>query len=59
MAIIHLTISSPIEYQTCADNTLDNLVKKDNDKCVCKTPCEVRRLVFFKIVSTRPATYML
>ena len=40
---IHLTFNSPIEYAECADNTLDDLVKKDNDKCVCKTPCEVRR----------------
>ena len=41
--IFHLNNNSPIEYQSCADSTLDDLVKKDNDKCVCKTPCEVRR----------------
>ncbi|CBY38389.1 unnamed protein product, partial [Oikopleura dioica] len=27
----------------CADEELDNLTSKDNSKCVCATPCDVRR----------------
>ena len=34
---------TPSQYDSCADKTLDELVAKDNDVCVCKTPCTVRR----------------
>ena len=34
--------SGPTEYK-CADEVLDNLVKQDNENCVCKTPCNVAR----------------
>ena len=34
---------TPSQYDSCADKALDELVAKDNDVCVCKTPCTVRR----------------
>lgn len=33
----------PEDYQMCADPALDWLVKEDNTKCVCGTPCELTK----------------
>ncbi|XP_075685245.1 acid-sensing ion channel 4 isoform X2 [Rhinoderma darwinii] len=37
------TICSPSKYNSCADNTLDSLVGDNNDKCICRTPCNMTR----------------
>ena len=46
--------SGPTEYK-CADEVLDNLVKQDNENCVCKTPCNVAR--YTKALVTKSRTY--
>ena len=38
-----VSFCTPSQYDTCADKALDELVAKDNDVCVCKTPCTVRK----------------
>ncbi|CAB1326410.1 unnamed protein product, partial [Coregonus sp. 'balchen'] len=37
------TVCTPEQYKDCADPALDFLVEKDNDYCVCETPCSMTR----------------
>ncbi|KAI2650673.1 Acid-sensing ion channel 1B [Labeo rohita] len=34
---------TPEQYKECADPALDFLVERDNDYCVCETPCNMTR----------------
>ena len=36
-------MSGPAEYK-CADDVLDNLVKQDNENCVCKKGLQIYKL---------------
>ncbi|XP_061909923.1 acid-sensing ion channel 1-like isoform X3 [Entelurus aequoreus] len=53
---------TPELYKECADPALDFLVQKDNDFCVCETPCNMTRyskeLSFVKIPSKASAKYL-
>ncbi|XP_054906352.1 acid-sensing ion channel 1B isoform X1 [Poeciliopsis prolifica] len=53
---------TPEQYKECADPALDFLVEKDNDYCVCETPCNMTRygkeLSFVKIPSKASAKYL-
>uniref|UniRef100_A0A674MN48 Acid-sensing (proton-gated) ion channel 1a n=1 Tax=Takifugu rubripes TaxID=31033 RepID=A0A674MN48_TAKRU len=53
---------TPELYKECADPALDFLVEKDNDYCVCETPCNMTRyskeLSFVKIPSKASAKYL-
>uniref|UniRef100_A0A8C7YFV4 Acid-sensing ion channel 1 n=1 Tax=Oryzias sinensis TaxID=183150 RepID=A0A8C7YFV4_9TELE len=53
---------SPEQYKECADPALDFLVERDNDYCVCETPCNLTRygkeLSFVKIPSKASAKYL-
>ncbi|CDQ66900.1 unnamed protein product [Oncorhynchus mykiss] len=53
---------TPELYKECADPALDFLVEKDNDFCVCETPCNMTRyskeLSFVKIPSKASAKYL-
>ncbi|KAK6466872.1 acid-sensing ion channel 1 isoform X5 [Huso huso] len=53
---------TPEQYKECADPALDFLVEKDNDYCVCETPCNMTRynkeLSFVRIPSKASARYL-
>uniref|UniRef100_A0A3P8X5K5 Acid sensing ion channel subunit 1 n=1 Tax=Cynoglossus semilaevis TaxID=244447 RepID=A0A3P8X5K5_CYNSE len=53
---------TPELYKECADPALDFLVERDNDFCVCETPCNTTRyskeLSFVKIPSKVSAKYL-
>ncbi|XP_073469254.1 acid-sensing ion channel 1 isoform X1 [Aquarana catesbeiana] len=53
---------TPELYKECADPALDFLVEKDNDYCVCDTPCNMTRygkeLSMVKIPSKASARYL-
>ncbi|XP_064408395.1 acid-sensing ion channel 1 isoform X2 [Latimeria chalumnae] len=53
---------TPEQYKECADPALDFLVEKDNDFCVCETPCNTTRygkeLSMVKIPSKASAKYL-
>ncbi|KAM8975271.1 acid-sensing ion channel 1 isoform 1-T1 [Pelodytes ibericus] len=53
---------TPELYKECADPALDFLVEKDNDFCVCDTPCNMTRygkeLSMVKIPSKASARYL-
>ncbi|XP_072571589.1 acid-sensing ion channel 1B isoform X2 [Paramormyrops kingsleyae] len=53
---------TPEQYKDCADPALDFLVERDNDYCVCDTPCSLTRygkeLSFVKIPSKASAKYL-
>uniref|UniRef100_A0A673KB02 Acid-sensing ion channel 1 n=1 Tax=Sinocyclocheilus rhinocerous TaxID=307959 RepID=A0A673KB02_9TELE len=53
---------TPEQYKECADPALDFLVERDNDYCVCDTPCNMTRygkeLSFVKIPSKASAKYL-
>uniref|UniRef100_A0AAQ4S7V3 Acid-sensing ion channel 1 n=1 Tax=Gasterosteus aculeatus aculeatus TaxID=481459 RepID=A0AAQ4S7V3_GASAC len=53
---------TPELYKECADPALDFLVERDNDFCVCETPCNMTRyskeLSFVKIPSKASAKYL-
>ncbi|XP_051550075.1 acid-sensing ion channel 1 isoform X3 [Myxocyprinus asiaticus] len=53
---------TPEQYKECADPALDFLVERDNDYCVCETPCNTTRygkeLSFVKIPSKASAKYL-
>ncbi|KAJ8378293.1 hypothetical protein AAFF_G00244280 [Aldrovandia affinis] len=53
---------TPEQYKDCADPALDFLVEKDNDYCVCETPCNMTRygkeLSFVRIPSKASAKYL-
>nr|XP_015199693.1 PREDICTED: acid-sensing ion channel 1 isoform X7 [Lepisosteus oculatus] len=53
---------TPEQYKECADPALDFLVEKDNNYCVCETPCNTTRygkeLSFVKIPSKASAKYL-
>ncbi|KAG8452723.1 hypothetical protein GDO86_004496 [Hymenochirus boettgeri] len=53
---------TPELYKECADPALDFLVEKDNDFCVCETPCNMTRygkeLSMVKIPSKASARYL-
>ncbi|XP_063284625.1 acid-sensing ion channel 1 isoform X1 [Pelobates fuscus] len=53
---------TPELYKECADPALDFLVEKDNDFCVCETPCNMTRygkeLSMVKIPSKASAKYL-
>ncbi|XP_066564413.1 acid-sensing ion channel 1B isoform X3 [Amia ocellicauda] len=53
---------TPEQYKECADPALDFLVEKDNNYCVCETPCNMTRygkeLSFVKIPSKASAKYL-
>ncbi|KAJ7999404.1 hypothetical protein DPEC_G00194050 [Dallia pectoralis] len=53
---------TPEQYKECADPALDFLVEKDNDYCVCQTPCNMTRfgkeLSFVRIPSKASAKYL-
>uniref|UniRef100_A0A8C9VN03 Acid-sensing ion channel 1 n=1 Tax=Scleropages formosus TaxID=113540 RepID=A0A8C9VN03_SCLFO len=53
---------TPEQYKDCADPALDFLVERDNDYCVCETPCSMTRygkeLSFVKIPSKASAKYL-
>ncbi|KAM4740768.1 acid-sensing ion channel 1B isoform 1-T1 [Anableps anableps] len=53
---------TPEQYKECADPALDFLVEKDNDYCLCETPCNMTRygkeLSFVKIPSKASAKYL-
>ncbi|KAJ8259336.1 hypothetical protein COCON_G00183480 [Conger conger] len=53
---------TPEQYKECADPALDFLVEKDNDYCVCETPCNMTRygkeLSFVRIPSKASAKYL-
>lgn len=34
-------VCNPVDYLRCADPTLDWLVEKDQDTCLCENPCEL------------------
>ncbi|XP_073796313.1 acid-sensing ion channel 1C isoform X3 [Danio rerio] len=56
------TVCTPEQYKDCADPALDFLVEKDNDYCVCDTPCNMTRygkeLSMVKIPSKASAKYL-
>ncbi|XP_061654004.1 acid-sensing ion channel 1C isoform X3 [Phyllopteryx taeniolatus] len=56
------TVCTPEQYKDCADPALDFLVEKDNDYCVCQTPCNMTRygkeLSMVKIPSKASAKYL-
>ncbi|KAF7222370.1 acid-sensing ion channel 1C isoform X2 [Nothobranchius furzeri] len=56
------TVCTPEQYKECADPALDFLVEKDNDYCVCQTPCNMTRygkeLSMVKIPSKASAKYL-
>ncbi|XP_069614926.1 acid-sensing ion channel 1 isoform X1 [Ranitomeya imitator] len=53
---------TPELYKECADPALDFLVEKDNDYCVCETPCNMTRygkeMSMVKIPSKASARYL-
>ncbi|XP_030054084.1 acid-sensing ion channel 1 isoform X1 [Microcaecilia unicolor] len=53
---------TPEQYKECADPALDFLVEKDNDYCMCDTPCNMTRygkeLSMVKIPSKASAKYL-
>ncbi|XP_056294590.1 acid-sensing ion channel 1B isoform X1 [Pseudoliparis swirei] len=53
---------TPEQYKECADPALDFLVERDNDYCVCETPCNMTRfgkeISFVKIPSKASAKYL-
>ncbi|XP_028823134.1 acid-sensing ion channel 1B isoform X1 [Denticeps clupeoides] len=53
---------TPEQYKECADPALDFLVERDNDYCVCETPCNMTRygkeLSFVKIPSKASVKYL-
>ncbi|XP_058617133.1 acid-sensing ion channel 1B isoform X2 [Onychostoma macrolepis] len=53
---------TPEQYKECADPALDFLVERDNDYCICETPCNMTRygkeLSFVKIPSKASAKYL-
>ncbi|XP_029906960.1 acid-sensing ion channel 1B isoform X1 [Myripristis murdjan] len=53
---------TPEQYKECADPALDFLVERDNDYCVCETPCNLTRygkeMSFVKIPSKASAKYL-
>ncbi|XP_045885467.1 acid-sensing ion channel 1B isoform X1 [Micropterus dolomieu] len=53
---------TPEQYKECADPALDFLVERDNDYCVCETPCNMTRygkeMSFVKIPSKASAKYL-
>ncbi|NP_999956.1 acid-sensing ion channel 1B [Danio rerio] len=53
---------TPEQYKECADPALDFLVERDNDYCVCETPCNMTRygkeLSFVRIPSKASAKYL-
>ncbi|XP_061413220.1 acid-sensing ion channel 1-like isoform X3 [Lethenteron reissneri] len=53
---------TPEQYKECADPALDFLVEKDNNYCVCDTPCNTTRygkeLSMVKIPSKASAKYL-
>ncbi|CAL1606525.1 unnamed protein product [Knipowitschia caucasica] len=53
---------TPELYKECADPALDFLVERDNDFCVCETPCNMTRynkeLSFVKIPSKASTKYL-
>lgn len=53
---------TPEQYKECANPALDFLVERDNDYCVCETPCNMTRygkeLSFVKIPSKASAKYL-
>ncbi|GAA6067892.1 acid-sensing ion channel 1A, partial [Tachysurus ichikawai] len=53
---------SPELYKVCADSALAYLVEKDNEYCMCETPCNTTRyskeLSFVKIPSKASAKYL-
>uniref|UniRef100_A0A8C8GNE0 Acid-sensing ion channel 1-like n=1 Tax=Oncorhynchus tshawytscha TaxID=74940 RepID=A0A8C8GNE0_ONCTS len=55
-------VCTPEQYKDCADPALDFLVEKDNDYCVCETPCNMIRygkeLSMVKIPSKASAKYL-
>ncbi|KAJ0058773.1 hypothetical protein NL108_000481 [Boleophthalmus pectinirostris] len=55
-------VCTPEQYKNCADPALDFLVEKDNDYCVCETPCNMTRygkeLSMVKIPSKASAKYL-
>uniref|UniRef100_A0A3B4AR76 Acid sensing ion channel subunit 1 n=1 Tax=Periophthalmus magnuspinnatus TaxID=409849 RepID=A0A3B4AR76_9GOBI len=55
-------VCTPEQYKDCADPALDFLVEKDNDYCVCETPCNMTRygkeLSMVKIPSKASAKYL-
>ncbi|XP_066573547.1 acid-sensing ion channel 1C-like [Amia ocellicauda] len=55
-------VCTPEQYKECADPALDFLVEKDNDYCVCQTPCNMTRygkeLSMVKIPSKASAKYL-
>ncbi|XP_051784783.1 acid-sensing ion channel 1C isoform X4 [Erpetoichthys calabaricus] len=55
-------VCTPEQYKDCADPALDFLVEKDNDYCVCQTPCNTTRygkeLSMVKIPSKASAKYL-
>ncbi|XP_033854571.1 acid-sensing ion channel 1C isoform X3 [Acipenser ruthenus] len=55
-------VCTPEQYKECADPALDFLVEKDNDYCVCETPCNMTRygkeLSMVKIPSKASAKYL-
>uniref|UniRef100_H3A9X2 Acid sensing ion channel subunit 1 n=1 Tax=Latimeria chalumnae TaxID=7897 RepID=H3A9X2_LATCH len=55
-------VCTPDQYKNCADPALDFLVEKDNDYCVCQTPCNMTRygkeLSMVKIPSKASAKYL-
>ncbi|KAM6918392.1 acid-sensing ion channel 1C isoform 5-T5 [Xenentodon cancila] len=56
------TVCTPEQYKDCADPALDFLVEKDNEYCVCQTPCNMTRygkeLSMVKIPSKASAKYL-
>uniref|UniRef100_A0A8C7YL09 Uncharacterized protein n=1 Tax=Oryzias sinensis TaxID=183150 RepID=A0A8C7YL09_9TELE len=56
------TVCTPDQYKDCADPALDFLVEKDNNYCVCETPCNMTRygkeLSMVKIPSKASAKYL-
>ncbi|XP_028328584.1 acid-sensing ion channel 1C isoform X3 [Gouania willdenowi] len=56
------TVCTPEQYKDCADPALDFLVEKDNDYCVCQTPCNMTRygkeLSMVRIPSKASAKYL-
>ncbi|KAK1173859.1 acid-sensing ion channel 1C-like isoform X4 [Acipenser oxyrinchus oxyrinchus] len=55
-------VCTPEQYKECADPALDFLVEKDNEYCVCETPCNMTRygkeLSMVKIPSKASAKYL-
>ncbi|CAK8682609.1 unnamed protein product [Clavelina lepadiformis] len=52
----------PERYKECADPKLDELMKKDEKKCLCDTPCNVTRynleMSTLQLPSTRALSYL-